>query len=427
MKKRVLIIGSGARESAIARALRESGAVRSAGIVPGNGNPDSLLEETVPSAPMDYLRLGWKTEVDFAIVGPEAPLAQGIVDLFVENGFPIVGPTFEAAKLESSKIFAKRFMACHGIPTAGHVSFYNEAAVLDYLENQPVDRPLVVKADGLAAGKGVIVAANCAEAAKAVQAIAGSYGPKLVIEEMLDGVECSYIVFVGNDGTVHALPTSQDHKRLLDGDQGPNTGGMGCFAPHHAIDADMERRIIAEIVRPTLVGLADEGVAYHGFLYFGLMLTEDGPKVLEFNVRLGDPETSVILPLVRGSFLGELVEDVTRSRSEPCTDFAIYDSSAVRADQRKAVSVVLASEHYPTGKDPSVPISGIAEAEATGAVVLHAGTKRVDDQIMTNGGRVLVVVGMGESYAAAREQAYAGVAKIHFAGMQFRKDIAAGL
>lgn len=430
MNESVLVFGRGSRETALARSLRTSGFARSVAIVPGNADPDSLIMQPPPAMIMDYLGVAETVRADLAIVGPEQLLADGIADLFTDHGRPIIGSTMEAAQLESSKIFAKNAMRRWDVPTADYKAFGSSAAALDFLARHSEDKPRVVKADGLTGGKGVIVAANRTEAIAAVKEIAAKYGERMVIEDKLEGCECTYTVFVRQDGAVIALTSSADHKRLKDRDQGPNTGGMGCYAPHPAVTAEVEQTIIDTIVCRTLQGLAREKIRYSGFLYFGLMLTSDGPKVLEYNVRLGDPEATVILPLTCRDFW-EMATMQKRPDAKAAvanfTNGVIFNSTATRIANLVAVSVVLASQHYPAPKHTPVPILGIREAEATGAVVLHAATKKVGDDIMTNGGRVLTVVATGATYAEARAKAYAGVGCINFEDMQFRTDIAEGL
>lgn len=359
-----------------------------------------------------------RERIDFTVVGPELPLSLGVVDRFVSEGRSIFGPTQAAARLESSKAFAKAFMARHRIPTARfHISDQLDEA-LELVRSAPFGFPVVLKADGLAAGKGVVIAENLDEAESAVAAAMrdarfGSAGERLVIEECLSGPEVSF--FAISDG-IRALPigTAQDHKRIFDEDRGPNTGGMGAFAPSPLVDAALHREVMTTIVEPVIQGMAADGQPFRGFLYVGLMLTAAGPKVIEFNARLGDPEAQVILPLIDEALLPLL---------SSCASGTLAQTTCSLSTDR-LVGVVLASRGYPDAAQSGQPISGIAEAEReTGAAILHAGTAMRDHTLVTAGGRVLTVVGRGRRYEDAITQAYAGVARISFDGMQFRRDI----
>jgi phosphoribosylamine--glycine ligase len=356
--------------------------------------------------------------IDLTVVGPEAPLTAGVVDALAAAGHRACGPTQAAASLESSKAFAKRLMAAHGVPTARHVTCASPQEALDVLRGGFFGLPVVVKADGLAAGKGVVVADDEAAAVAAVRAMMvdrrfGDAGSQVVVEEFLCGREASF--FVLTDGVnARALPSAEDHKRAYDGDQGPNTGGMGAFSPSPLITAAMADRILESIVFPTLRGLAAEGRPYRGFLYAGLMITSDGPKVVEFNARLGDPETQVVLPGLAEDLLPHLW-NAAGGRIEPGT---------FRTTGTRHVGVVLASGGYPEAFETGKIISGLDEAAALpGTLVFHAGSAERDGEIVTAGGRVLTVVGSGADYAAARERAYAGVAKIRFDALHVRQDI----
>ena len=417
---RVLVIGGGAREHALVARLssdRDTGEILS---VPGNPGIASL-SRCVRGKLNDVdglVELAEREQVDLTVVGPELPLSLGIADRFTDQGLLIFGPTQAAAQLESSKAFAKQFMARHGVPTARFRICHSADDALACVRGGEFALPVVIKADGLAAGKGVVVA-NDREAAEAAINAAmserrfGSAGDAVVIEECLSGPEVSF--FVISDGE-RAVPigTAQDHKRIFDDDRGPNTGGMGAFAPSPLVDAPLEARILREIVHPVLAGMAADGHPFRGFLYTGLMLTDEGPKVIEFNVRLGDPEAQVVLPMLEEPLLPLLVAGAAGSLRQ----------SSVRMASDRLVGVVLASRGYPESSESGQPISGIDRAEAiAGVSVYHAGTERSGRELVTAGGRVLTVVGRGAEFAEAISRAYAGVAQISFDGMQFRHDI----
>jgi phosphoribosylamine---glycine ligase len=417
---RVLVLGSGAREHAIAARLA---AEREAGeLICAPGNPGmAVVARTVPadlSDPAGLAELARRERVDFTIVGPELPLSLGIADRFSTRGLSLLGPSRGAARLESSKAFAKAFLARHHVPTARfHTTESLDDAVAVVRSNE-FGFPVVLKADGLAAGKGVVIAEDLPTAEAAVIAAMqerrfGTAGERLVIEECLSGPELSF--FVLSDGH-RALPlaSAQDHKRAFDDDRGPNTGGMGAFAPSVLLDSNLESRIVREIVDPVINGMEAEGQLFRGFLYVGLMLTVEGPKVIEFNVRLGDPEAQVVLPLIDEPLLPLLIDAAEgRLRSQACR---------LRTD--KLVGVVLASRGYPESSESGQPIEGVAAAERLSQVtVLHAGTARRDGVLVTAGGRVLTVVGRGPSFEVAIARAYEGVSQIHFDGMQYRHDI----
>lgn len=417
---RVLVIGSGGREHAlVARCAPECGPGQ---LFAAPGNPGmadlARLSPLDPSRPDEVLALVEREHIDLTIVGPEVPLSLGLVDRFVAAGRAIVGPTRAAARLETSKGFAKAFMERHHVPTARFRICESPDAALACVREAAFGFPVVLKADGLAAGKGVVVAVDrpAAEAAileMMVEQRFGQAGARVVIEECLTGPEVSYFVLC--DGH-RALPigTAQDHKRIFDGDRGPNTGGMGAFAPSPLVDQALSDRILREIVRPVLSGMVSEGHPFAGFLYVGLMLTAEGPKVIEFNVRLGDPETQVVLALIDEPLLPLLLGAATGAlRDEP-----------IRLAPGARVGVVMASRGYPEGSESGRVISGLAAASARpGVTVFHAGTATRDGNIVTAGGRVLTVVGSGPDYADAIARAYDGVAQITFDGMQFRHDI----
>ncbi|MDR1989946.1 MAG: phosphoribosylamine--glycine ligase [Acidobacteriaceae bacterium] len=416
---KVLVVGGGAREHALV--ARFSHELAEGAVLCAPGNPGiARIARTADVEASDLeglLNLARRESIDLTIVGPELPLSLGIVDAFKKEGRLILGPTAAAARLESSKAFAKAFMARHRVPTARFEVFNSAEAALAFVRERAFGWPLVLKADGLAAGKGVVIAATLEEAERAVTAAMsehrfGSAGDCLVIEECLSGPEVSF--FVLSDGT-RALPlgTAQDHKRIFDNDRGPNTGGMGAFAPSPLVDQALSDRIMREIVDPVIAGMAAEGTPFHGFLYVGLMLTDNGPKVIEFNVRFGDPEAQVVLPLVDEPLL-PIFLDAARGTLR---------RERIRVSSDTLVGVVLASRGYPESSESGQPIAGMDAAERLGARVMHAGTKRQGDQVVTAGGRVLTVIGRGPTYAAAIAQAYSGVECISFSGMQYRRDI----
>ncbi|HXE79374.1 MAG TPA: phosphoribosylamine--glycine ligase [Vicinamibacterales bacterium] len=416
---RVLVIGSGGREHALAwRIAREPGV---SGVFACPGNPGMAGVATLlpaVSGPEALASLAERERIDLTVIGPELPLSEGVVDVFRARGLPVIGPTKAAAALETSKSFAKAFMSRHGIPTARYRVCDSEAAATAVLENGELGWPVVVKADGLAAGKGVVVAPDRSAALEAVAAMMrdrrfGSAGARVVLEECLQGPELSF--FVLSDG-VRVLPlgSAQDHKRVADGDQGPNTGGMGAFAPSPLADAGVAARIMREIVEPVIRGMRDEGTPYTGFLYCGLMLTQDGPRVIEFNVRFGDPEAQVVLPLLESGLVGALraaaAGDLTGARLDASSD--------------RAVGVVLASGGYPGEYDTGLPISGVDEAAALpGVVLFHAGTAMRDGTLVTAGGRVLTVTAIGPDFATARSRAYDAASRIRFERLHMRRDI----
>ena len=416
---RVLVLGGGGREHALAwRLARDPGV----DVVTAPGNPGSARVGAVRpvdlASPGDMLALAERERVDLTVVGPEAPLDLGVADLFRSAGRTIVGPTRTGAALECSKAFAKAFMQRHRVPTARFAVCTTLAEALDTVAGPRFGFPVVVKADGLAAGKGVVIAADRAEAERAVRAAMedrqfGDAGARLVIEECLSGPEVSFFVLADGERAIE-FGTAQDHKRLGDGDHGPNTGGMGAFAPSSLISPALAAKVMSGIVEPVLSGLRAEGAPYCGFLYVSLMLTADGPKVIEFNVRFGDPEAQAVLPLVEGSLADLLMAAATGGLAGRRATF-----SAARA-----VGVVLASRGYPATSESGRPIAGLDRAAALpGALVFHAGTKASGPDIVSAGGRVLTVVGLGPSYEDAMARAYAAVDAIQFDGMQFRRDI----
>ena len=414
---KLLVIGSGGREHAIAWRLAQSPRVQKVYVAPGNGGTarEPGLENVAISAIDELAEFSLAENIHLTVVGPEAPLAEGIVDLFRSRGLKIFGPTQACARLESSKQFAKEFMARHRIPTSAFASFDDARAAHDYADASGA--PIVVKADGLAAGKGVIVAMSSGEAHQAIDRILvertmGAAGNRVVIEEFLEGEEASFIV-LADGGHVLPLATSQDHKRLLDGDLGPNTGGMGAYSPAPVVTPELHARVVREVIQPVLAGMAEEGHPYSGFLYAGLMIDGSGnPKVLEFNCRLGDPETQPILLRLK-SDLFELIEHAVDRR---------LDRVEAEWDRRAALGVVLAAARYPDTPKKGDVVTGLAPA-GEDLRVFHAGTALKDGAIVTSGGRVLCVTALGDSIKMAQRRAYEGVEGIRFDGMQYRRDI----
>lgn len=417
---RVLVIGGGAREHALVARLAADRDVGELVCAPGNPGIARLARTAaVDASDVDGLvTLADREQIDVTVVGPELPLSLGIADRFAADGRLLFGPTAAAARLESSKAFAKAFMARHHVPTARFVTCESHDAALRVVHSGEYGWPVVLKADGLAAGKGVVIAEDRQAAEAAVTSVMtdrkfGVSGDRLVIEECLAGPEVSFFVICDGRRVV-PIGTAQDHKRIFDDDRGPNTGGMGAFAPSPLSDAALTARVMREIVEPTVAGMAGEGHPFSGFLYVGLMLTAQGPKVIEFNVRLGDPEAQVILPLIDEPLLPLLVAAAAGT----------LGPSPVRIGSERLVGVVLASRGYPESSSSGQPINGIDAAEAVpGVAVYHAGTARKDGEVVTAGGRVLTVVGRGAGFAEAIARAYAGVRKISFDGMQYRADI----
>ena len=417
---KVLVLGSGGREHALAWRLARDPEVSAVVCAPGNPGI-ARLSRCVPvdlESPDDVLSLADRERADLTVVGPEAPLERGVADLFRASGRPIVGPSRAAAALECSKAYAKEFMRRHDIPTARFVVCDRLEDALRVVAGSDFGFPVVVKADGLAGGKGVTVAGDRDEADAAIRAAMldrqfGGAGAALVIEECLTGPEASF--FVLTDGReVSVLSTAQDHKRIWDGDRGPNTGGMGAFAPSPLMTPEVIADVLGRIARPTIAGMAGEGHPYQGFLYIGLMLTADGPKVIEFNVRLGDPEAQVVLPLVEGPLALTLMEAATGR---------LGNRRLIESGDR-LTGVVLAARHYPAQPETGCEITGLDAAEAVdGALVFHAGTRAIDGRLVTAGGRVLTVVGRAASHESATAIAYDAASRIRFAGMQYRRDI----
>ena len=403
---KILIVGGGGREHAMAWRLQKSPNVKAIWASPGNPGIGQVATCVPPPGGMaGYADMAQTLGVDFTVVGPEAPLVAGIVDEFRQRNLPIIGPTQAAARLEGSKIFAKEFFEHAGIPTARSKQVSNPSEALSALKH--FSFPVVIKADGLAAGKGVIVALNRAEAESAIHKL----GPDLVIEEFLEGEEVSFIAVTDGKTLLPFVP-AQDHKRLFDGDQGPNTGGMGAYADARILTEHQTQDILNRIMEPTLAQMRKEGTPFTGFLYAGLMMTTDGPKILEFNVRMGDPETQAILHAYDGD-LAELFSQVASGQAGQIRP----------ASNGCSVCITVAADGYPEAPLTGAAIYGIAEAEAVGATVFQAGTKIVGDELVTNGGRVLGVTAGGDTLQASINTAYLSTSKLTFAGMQYRKDI----
>jgi phosphoribosylamine--glycine ligase len=418
---KILLIGSGGREHALAWKLAQSPDVQTVYVAPGNGGTATAKQTTagIQNLPITELQelvdFAKREKIHLTVVGPEAPLAAGIVDVFRNNGLRIFGPTQLAAQLESSKDFSKAFMKRHGIPTADYQTFSNAAQAHAYIDAQGA--PIVIKADGLAAGKGVVVAMDLEEAHAAVDMMLadnkfGNAGARVVIEEFLTGEEASFIVLV--DGKhVLALATSQDHKRLLDADQGPNTGGMGAYSPAPVVTPEIHARALREVIMPTVKGMELDGIPYTGFLYAGLMIAPDGKiKTLEFNCRMGDPETQPIMARLRSDLVSALDQAVDGKLNEVELEW----------DRRTALGVVLAAHNYPDTPRAGDVITGIP-TDTEDQITFHAGTKLQDGKLLTSGGRVMCVVGLADTVRGAQQKAYDAINHIQFDGMQYRKDI----
>ena len=418
---KILLIGSGGREHALAWKLAQSPQVQTVFVAPGNGGTATAKQTTagIQNLPIsdlqDLAEFAKREKIQLTVVGPEAPLAAGIVDVFRENGLRIFGPTQLAAQLESSKDFSKAFMKRHGIPTADYQTFSNALEAHAYIDAKGA--PIVIKADGLAAGKGVVVAMSLEEAHAAVDMMLadnklGNAGARVVIEEFLTGEEASFIVLV--DGkNVLALATSQDHKRLLDADQGPNTGGMGAYSPAPVVTPEIHARALREVIMPTVKGMESDGLPYTGFLYAGLMISPEGKiKTLEFNCRMGDPETQPIMARLRSDLVHALDKAVDGKLNEVELEW----------DRRTALGVVLAAYNYPETPRNGDVITGIP-ADTEDQLTFHAGTKLQDGKLLTSGGRVMCVVGLADTVRGAQQKAYDAISQIQFDGMQYRKDI----
>jgi phosphoribosylamine--glycine ligase len=421
-RRRVLVVGGGGREHALARRLAMSPSVSEVIVAPGNPGTALIARNVPPLGPTarEIADLAVEERVDLAVIGPEAPLVAGVADELHKRGIPAFGPSRKAAELEGSKAFMKKLAAAQGIPTARFEVFRDVEEAARFI--RAAARPLVVKADGLCAGKGVVVAASPDEAEQAARRMLsgeafGDAGRTIVVEERVEGTEAS--VHAICDGTRYVLlPAVQDHKRIGEGDRGPNTGGMGAYGPTPLVTTELEHRIAREVIEPVLAGLSERGAPFCGALFAGLMISPGGGlTVLEYNVRFGDPETEVLMELIDGD-LGEILYAAAVGQLDP---------ASIRRAQRHAIAVVLAAEGYPGSPRRGDEIKGLEEAsEVPGASVLHAGTLLEGSRVITAGGRVLVVTAAGSTLARARDTAYQAVSKIHFRGMQARRDIAGG-
>jgi phosphoribosylamine--glycine ligase len=417
---KILVIGGGGREHALVWRLARDPDVHR--VICAPGNPGIARVARIAAVPITdlagVLALAQSEHVDLTVVGPELPLELGIVDLFHSHGLRIFGPSRAAAALECSKVFAKSFMARHGIPTARYRVCGDASDARAVVDGGELGFPVVVKADGLAGGKGVVVAPDRETAGAAIHSAMearhfGDAGSRIVLEECLSGPEVSF--FVVSDGS-RALPlmSAQDHKRVFDGDRGPNTGGMGAFAPSPLVAAELQNEILRDIIDPVIAGMKAEGHQFRGFLYAGLMLTCDGPKVIEFNVRFGDPEAQVVLPMIESPLAPYLMSSAAGA----------LDRTPIRFSAKKHVGVVIASDGYPGAVRSDLAIEGIDRAQQLeDVVVFHAGTREQNGQLVTAGGRVLTVVGRGATYQDAIARAYNGAGQIRFEGMQYRRDI----
>ncbi|NSL55864.1 phosphoribosylamine--glycine ligase [Uliginosibacterium aquaticum] len=414
---KILVIGSGGREHALAWKLAQSPRIQKVYVAPGNAGTatEPGLENVPASSIPEWIALVRKEGIGLTVVGPEAPLAAGVVDAFRAEGLPIFGPTKACAQLESSKDFAKQFLIRHGIPTAKYQTFSDAAQAHAYVDQEGA--PIVIKADGLAAGKGVVVAMSLAEAHEAIDMMLlgnkmGDAGARVVIEEFMAGEEASFIVMADGKNAL-AMATSQDHKRLKDGDEGPNTGGMGAYSPAPVVTPQIHARVMREIINPTLAGMASDGLPYSGFLYAGLMIDEAGaPRVVEFNCRFGDPETQPIMMRLKTDLV-DLIEAGIAGK---------LDTAEADWDRRVALGVVLAAGGYPDDPKKGDVISGL-DAKVEDAHVFHAGTTLRDGKVVSNGGRVLCVTALGDSVKEAQTRAYELTSQIQFDGMQYRRDI----
>lgn len=413
---KVLVLGGGGREHALCWKIAQSPLVSQLFCAPGNAG----IAQIATCLSGDAVEVAREIGADFVVVGPDDLLAEGVVDRLNEAGIPTFGPTRRAAQLEASKVFCKEILRRYNIPTGDFEAFDSGAAAKAYLSDRDGSFPVVVKADGLALGKGVVVAQTRDEAIEAVDhVIAAARGQeRVLIEECLVGEEVSMLAFTDGETIVPLVP-AQDHKRVGEGDTGPNTGGMGCYSPVPVLTPELTTQAIETVLKATLQGMRDEGIEYRGVLYAGLMLTADGLKVLEFNCRFGDPETQVLLPRLQSDIMPLLLAcaGATQFESRPLAEIPCQWTT------QTAVAVVMASHGYPGTVRKGDVISGLDEAAQTGALIFHAGTSQRDGQIVTSGGRVLGVTALGDGFHQARENAYRAVEKIHFDGAHFRRDI----
>lgn len=413
---KVLVVGGGGREHAIVWKLSQSSKIGQIFCAPGNPGI-AQLAKCISISVSEVEKLAdfvIKEQIDFTFVGPEEPLSKGIVNYFKQQGLAIFGPTKEAAQIEGSKAFAKQLMMKYHIPTAKYAAFTNYDEALAYVRSEGA--PIVIKADGLAAGKGVVVAKTMDEAEEALNSMLkevtfGAAGARVVVEEYLEGEEMTLLAFV-NGTTVKPMVPAQDHKPVFDGDKGPNTGGMGTYAPLPHIDSKMVDRIVQDIVMPTVKGMSAEGCPFEGILYTGLMLTKEGPKVIEFNARFGDPETQVVLPLLETDFLDILIASISGE----------LEKIEIKWKDKSAVCVIMASAGYPGPYEKGQVINGLDQVSYP-TIVFHAGTSEQDGEILTNGGRVLGITAIGDNLKEAKRLAYESIEKISFKGAHYRTDI----
>lgn len=423
----VLLVGGGGREHALAWSISQSPLLTKLYAAPGNPGI-AQLATCLPIAADDgaaLVQAAKEHAIDLVVIGPEAPLASGLVDQMAEQGIAAFGPSRAAAQLESSKAWAKQFMAKYAIPTANYRAFQDYQEALKYVE--ACSFPLVIKASGLAAGKGAVIVYDLAEAEATLRSMLleqsfGAAGAQVVIEDFLQGQEVTVLALVnGQDYLV--LPVAQDHKAVFDGDRGPNTGGMGVYSPVPAFTSQLEQEVIRSILQPTLRGLQAEGIYYSGVLYMGLMLTEQGPKVIEYNVRFGDPETQVVLPRIENDVLELLAACSFQSTANLPNGVKRLTEQQLLVKEEACASVIMAAPGYPGDYPKGLPISGLEQAEATGCIVFQAGTKEQGAHLVSSGGRILAVTALGTSLKEALERAYLGVAKVHIPGAHYRRDI----
>jgi len=415
----VLVVGSGAREYSIGLALKKDDKVSKIYFAPGNGATDIIGENISYKEYEDLVKFAKDSSIDLTIVGPEAPLVDGIVDIFEKEDLVIFGPSKDAAQLEGSKVFMKNFLKKYDIPTARYIESDDFDTLSEFIDS--LEAPIVVKADGLCAGKGVIIAKSKDEAKEAAKDMLsgksfGDAGKRVIVEEFLDGYELS--VFAICDGENYKLlPAAQDHKRLKDNDEGPNTGGMGAYAPTPLIDEALYNQIKTKVVEPTLRGMQNEGAAYRGVLFMGLMIVDGKVNVLEYNVRFGDPECEILMPLIKSSVYDLFYKGATND----------LDNLNIEISDKKCVGVVIASENYPysSSKPSEIIVDEIVDEELkNNSHISYAGVKKIDGKLFATGGRVLVAVGLGDSIKEARDRAYDLCGQIHFMGKQYRNDIA---